>query len=314
MTLRATDVARAFALGTPAGQLVHVRRGDTDTWRLDTGSGSYLVKRYRQVTDGQFVPGALADQLAVAMAFERRALEAGIDMAEPIPPVEPSDGWLAALDGRLVRVYRWVDHRPLRSGEDISGWLGRTMARIHRLEPHDRPGLPSWWRGAIRPAADWAGWLTTAQDRGEPWSALGWQRLPLIETLTARLESVCERAPDCVTTHGDIKAHNLLITPAGPVLADWDSVRVDSAALEVGRVAHAFGDTGRIVAAYTGAGGDLGWAGGDLFLSVVRHHLQGLHERIQVLLGVQPPVHWMGDRSETSRAVTDLLRSLDQLV
>jgi hypothetical protein len=39
-------VALAFDLGRPTSDLVHVRRGDTDTWRLDTTTGSYLIKGY----------------------------------------------------------------------------------------------------------------------------------------------------------------------------------------------------------------------------------------------------------------------------
>ena len=66
----AAEVASAFGLGEPTAELVLVRRGDTDTWRLDTYGGSYLVKGYWADTGGQFVAGGLIDQLRVAMTFE----------------------------------------------------------------------------------------------------------------------------------------------------------------------------------------------------------------------------------------------------
>jgi hypothetical protein len=87
-------VARAFDLGRPLGELLFVRRGDTDVWRLDTAEGSYLIKGYWPTTGGQFTSGGLPGQLEVAMTFERRALEAGVDMPEPIPPADPFLGWV----------------------------------------------------------------------------------------------------------------------------------------------------------------------------------------------------------------------------
>jgi hypothetical protein len=129
--------------------------------------------------------------------------------------------------------------------------------------------------------------------------------------MTARIEALCEVAPDCVTTHGDFKTHNMLMAPTGPMLVDWDSVRVDSAALEAGRVAFIFGagerePIDRILRAYIAAGGDLTWVGRDLFLSVARHDLQVLFERILVSLERIPAARWMNDGRATE--------SLDELV
>ncbi len=307
-TPTAHAIAAAFRIGEPAGELVLVRRGDTDTWRLETSSGSYLVKGYWPTTGGQFASGGLLDQLAVAMPFEQRALSAGIDMAEPEPPVEPVLGWVTRIDDRLFRVYRWIESRAIQPDDDIAEWLGRTMARVHQLQPLDQVGLPDWWRTALKPRSDWEEWFTDARQRGEPWAEQAWQRLPRILELTARIEEVCETAPDLVMTHGDFKSHNLLMTPRGPVLIDWDSVRSDSAALEAGRMAHVFG--AETLDAYVAAGGDIAWAGSDLNLSVVRNQLQGTYERVQVLLDRLPAARWMADRAETARQLTDLFDRL----
>jgi hypothetical protein len=107
--------ARAFDLGRPLGELVHVRSGDTDTWRRETTTGYYV-------------------------------------------------------EGRLFRAYRWIEHRAVRPDDDIVGWLGRTMARIHQLEPLPDNGLPGWWRcwstgtacGSTAPPSRRRGWRTSA--------------------------------------------------------------------------------------------------------------------------------------------------------
>ncbi|MFI5708736.1 phosphotransferase [Kribbella sp. NPDC051620] len=308
-------IAQAFDLGRPLTDLVLVRRGATETWRLDTDRGSYLVKGAWDGMGLQFTPDGVPDQLESAMAFERRALEAGIDMAEPIPPVDPWLGWVALLNGRLFRTYRWIDHRPLHADDDVAGWLGRTMAQIHQLAPVELVGLPDWWRGPIWPRATWEEWLDEAQTLGRRWSSLARERLPVVLALSSRIEELCEVAPDPVTTHGDFKTHNLLMTSTGPVLVDWDSVRIDSAALEAGRVAYIFGagepePIKRVLTAYTGAGGNISWPGQDLFFSVTRHDLQVLYDRILVSLNRNPPTWWMGDRRTIEEDVEQLLSDL----
>jgi Ser/Thr protein kinase RdoA (MazF antagonist) len=304
--------AQAFDLGRPVRELLQVRRGDTDTWRLDTVKGSYLIKGYWPTTGGQFTDGQLSDQLEAAMAFERRALEAGVDLAEPIPPTNPLVGWVTRINERLFRAYRWIEHRELRPDDDIADWLGRTMAQIHQLRPQTEVGLPDWWRASIWPRATWEEWFAEAHRRDKSWSDLAPERLPHILDISARIEALCEVAPDCVTTHGDFKTHNMLKTPTGQVLVDWDSVRVDSAALEAGRVAYIFGagklePIGKILRAYTAAGGDVGWSSQDLFLSVARHDLQGLFERILVSLERIPAPRWMEDSPAIERTIGELL-------
>ncbi|TDW89351.1 hypothetical protein EV137_3144 [Kribbella pratensis] len=253
------EVALAFDLGTPDGDLIHVRRGDADAWRLNTSTGSYFVKGYLAAAD--------VHQLELAMAFERQALASGVDMPEPIAPTNPLLGWVTRIEDRLFRVYRWIEHRPPEP--DISAWLGGTMAKVHELQPLGRAGLPRWWRQAVQPPGTWQGWFT----------------------------------------------HNIVTSPSGPVLVDWDSVRTDSAALEAGRSAYIFGDgepeqIKRILTAYVAAGGDLGWAGADLFLSVARNVVQVLGEQIRVSLGETTAVRWMGDHTTIENAIGNTLRDL----
>ncbi|MEU4195689.1 phosphotransferase [Kribbella sp. NPDC026611] len=254
----------------------------------------------------------MTEQLAVAMAFERRAFEAGVDMPEPVMPRDPILGWVARIEDRLFRVYRWVEHAGTQP--DVLGWLGRTMLQVHQLQPVG-VGLPRWWRDAVQPPATWEGWFAEARSRGASWAGLGADTLPHILAANARISSWCEVAPDLVTTHGDVKPHNVVISPAGPVLVDWDSVRTDSAALEAARVAYIFGSgharqIQRILTAYAAAGGNLTWPGPDLFLSVTRNHLQTLADHIRTALGETPTAHWMGDAAAIEAIITNKLRTL----
>ncbi|HZX08726.1 aminoglycoside phosphotransferase family protein [Kribbella sp.] len=304
------EVAVAFGLGAPDGELVHHRRGDTDAWRLETTTGSYFVKGYFPATGGQFNGAELTDQLAVAIEFERLALEAGVDMPEPVPPIDPVLGWLARIEDRLFRVHRWVEHGP---AADVAVWLGRTMLQVHRLRPIGRSALPPWWRDAVRSPATWEAW--SAKAVGHPWAALYREILSQLVEAAERVASLCEAVPDLVTTHGDFKPHNIVSSASGPVLVDWDSVRTDSAALEAARVAYIFGAgdrdrVARILAAYGDSGGELGWAGQDLFLSVVRNQLQVLGEHLQVALGETQAARWMGDRAAIEIAIGNSLREL----
>jgi fructosamine-3-kinase len=309
------DVALAFDLGTPAGSLVHVRRGDTDVWRLNTKTGSYFVKGYFPTTGGQFHGKHLTAQLAVAMAFERRALDAGVDMPEPIMPTNPLLGWVARIEDRLFRVHRWIEHRTSQPDHDVSTWLGQTMMQVHQLQPLDRIGLPQWWRGAVHSPATWEDWFAKARERDASWAELYLDSVPHILAVTERITQLSDVTPDLVTTHGDFKTHNIVMSASGPILVDWDSVRTDSAALEAGRVAYIFGagepeQIRRILSAYVAAGGDLGWPGPDLFLSVTRNHIQVLSEQIQVSLGQATAARWMGDHATIEATIASQLRNL----
>ncbi|MGZ0149093.1 phosphotransferase [Kribbella sp. WER1] len=298
------ELALAFDLGSTGRELVHVRRGDNDAWRL----GEYFVKGYFPTTGGQFNGTELTDQLAVAMAFEQLALDAGVDMPEPVRPVDPYLGWLTWVEDRLFRVHRWVEHRP--EPADVSVWLGRTMQQVHELQPIGQAPLPRWWRDSVRSPETWETWLTKAKDM--PWVGLYAEALPDLLTAAERITSICDSVPDLVRTHGDFKPHNIVNSPTGPVLVDWDSVRTDSAALEAARVAYivAAGDRDGIAAVLSSYTGDLTWPGEDLFLSVTRNHLQIVGEHLQVALGENPPARWMGNTTTIENAISNSLRAL----
>ncbi|HZC25989.1 MAG TPA: hypothetical protein VE287_03130, partial [Actinopolymorphaceae bacterium] len=79
----AAMLAEAFDLGRPIEPLVHHGHGGQETWTLGTMAGRFLVKRLWTGPD----PTSRAD-FERAMAFERRACQAGIDMPRPIEPLQ----------------------------------------------------------------------------------------------------------------------------------------------------------------------------------------------------------------------------------
>ncbi len=266
-------MASAFSLGLVRGELVPGAPSDCPTWRLTTSEGAYLVKSLRSGTDSR------------ALWLEERALAAGLSVPAPV------GGGVRELAGHgMVRVYPWLEHRPYVYSPLVAGWLGRTLSVLHSLAPASPPDVP-WADRGVWPESVWTRWASA----GKPWAAVLGERLPVVVGLSARLVEVYSRVPDWVVTHGDFEPHNVLITAEGPVLVDWDTVWVYSAALQAGRVAYAFGagEPFRVRAILAAYEGDVSWAGMDLFVSTLSHELASLGLRIAAVLGEIPAPRWL---------------------
>ena len=309
--ITASQICAAFGLPSERATLASLRHADFPTWRLNTSTGSYVVKRLVEPTED--FPRERFDR---AMTLERSAIAAGIRTAEPVPPVHAGLGWCTKITGHgWFRAHAWVDHRPMTATDDIASWLGHTMATLHRLLPD--PSEPDWPMMGIYPGSTWQSWFDEATSAGHEWGQTGLARLPYLEELTEHLRLLYSR-PGRVLTHGDIDPGNVLITYSGPVLIDWDTVWPYSPTLQAGHVAHRFsgGDTGRalaILAAYRDAGGQTDTVGDALFHSIAGQKLASLAIQITVLLGQLPAPRWM-DTANADRLVEDRLRGLADFV
>ena len=120
----AADLARRFALGQSArlsdGPVARGRQGLV--WRLDTADGSFAVKVPFHWSD--------EDEVRLATAFHESAYAAGV----PTPRVRrTTEGCVfAAIEGRQVRVYEWVDLKAPDPRLDPAR-VGAVVAAIHRL-------------------------------------------------------------------------------------------------------------------------------------------------------------------------------------
>lgn len=310
--ITADRLAQAFGLTTAGAVLEPLRHGDFPTWKLITADGRYVVKELAPAAAD--FPRAYVER---AMGLEQYASDAGIRTATPLVPVRPEAGWCTKITGHgWYRAHRWVAHQPVRAGEQITGWLGQTMATLHRLMPNQpAPGLTI--RG-VRPNEIWREWIAEAERHGRSWAGPGRARLPFIEELSDRLRNLYARVPDWVITHADLEAHNILITRDGPVLIDWDTVWRFSAALQAGHAAFRIGEgrTDRIRAildAYIDAGGRADWPGADLFLSAAAQKLAALGILITEQLGSRPVPRWAGTE-DPDRQIADRFDRLPGLV
>jgi Ser/Thr protein kinase RdoA (MazF antagonist) len=168
----AAELARRFALGQAArlsdGPVARGRQGLV--WRLDTAGGSWAVK----------VPFHRSgeDEVRLASAFQEAACAAGV----PAPLVRrTTEGWVfAAVAGRQVRVYEWVDLHAPDSRLDPAR-VGAVVAAIHRVSVL----TPAHWtRGITNRLAPSAGtiWWSSLLGRerrshaGWPICAMSWSR------------------------------------------------------------------------------------------------------------------------------------------
>lgn len=307
-------IAEAFGMGLATGPLAP-RHSSQQNWRLDTSSGPILVKRFWAGEDPSW-----RHELEAAMGVERLALEAGIAMPRPIRPARPVFGAAVRIpDHGVFRAYPFIEHRPLEPGDDVADWLGATLARVHSLRRLDRVPPPNWWYGQHPPVPleRWRQWLEEGRAQGRPWAAALGGRLRLVEELQRRVLDAFAGSTPHVLTHRDLEPWNVLVTPDGPLLADWDTAGPDSAPLEAAYVIVAFARHGRdrlerdrvrrALGAYIAAGGEI-----DPRLDLPARYLGGelasLCDWIEATLG--RPRHRRLDQERTDLRA---MRKLEQL-
>jgi len=195
-------------------------------YRLDAGYRRYAVKEMRN----SWAHSRWQDWLAESWSLEREAIAAGVAAPQPVP--NPQDGscfaWVSRRDPMLpmaaVRVHQWVQGRPFSLGPvdpHVARWAGRVLAALHGLQvrPRDRTVFPV---PNTDTASRWPELTDSAERSGVAWAHLLQVAAPAV-TLIAELARSAGYLPDQeVMTHGDIDQKNLIASPSGPVLCDWD--------------------------------------------------------------------------------------------
>ncbi|MBE1608419.1 phosphotransferase enzyme family protein [Actinopolymorpha pittospori] len=293
----AEHVAEAFDLGRPTGPMRAHRYGSSETWRLETDSGAFLVKRLWTGEDPSWRPA-----LEAAMVFEGACAATGVSMPTPVWPVDVAFGCAARLpeDG-VVRVYPWLEHRTVEVSDDLAEWLGTTLARLHRTAPISGSTPEPEWYG-IFPAARWEAWLQDGVVQGRPWAAVLKERLPDVLRASRWVAEAFESTGPYVRTHRDVLPANVLVTAHGPVLVDFDTAGPDSAPLETATATLVFAlrgaaepdrdRVGRTLAAYEGEGGQPLPPREDLLARRLGMKLGTLSERLDKTLGHAPAGSW----------------------
>jgi hypothetical protein len=290
---RVESIAKAFGLGRPIEPLTPVQHTSFETWRLRTGSADYLVKRLWGLEDPPWWT-----RIEQGMALESAALSQGLPIARPIEPRDPVFGYAARVDDfGTIRLYDWIDHRTLTDADDVAPWLGRVVAALHGLVPLTGE-QPEWRWWGVFPRDRWEEWALLGRSQGKQWADALRRQVGFFDDVGQSIQAAFAAAGDQVLSHGDLEPYNVLVSPEGPVLIDWESVACESATLEIGRAAVSFGGDdpdriSRILQEYVDSGGVLAPIGDDLFLRKVSLRLCHLAEELDVQVGKEPAPGWM---------------------
>jgi hypothetical protein len=311
------SITKAFGLEPPVEPLTPVQHTSFETWRLRTDSADYLVKRLWGLEDPPWWT-----RIEQGMALESAALSQGLPIARPVEPLTPVFGYAARVDDLgTIRLYDWIDHRPLTDAgddaDDVAPWLGQVAAALHGLMPLTDV-QPEWRWWGVFPRDRWEEWAALGRSQDKPWAdALG-EQVTFYDELGRSIQSAFTEADDQVLSHGDLEPYNVLVSPEGLVLIDWESVACESATLEIARAALSFGGEdpariSRLLQEYADAGGALAPIGDDLFLRKVSLHLCHLAERLDVEVGKEPAPGWMQGQ-DLAALISQDLQTIPQTV
>ncbi|GAA1702103.1 hypothetical protein GCM10009745_56660 [Kribbella yunnanensis] len=244
MPIDAEQVAHAFDLG-PVLEDRPLANGDRPavTRIVSTTHGRWVVKHDRLGSADR--PDLAEWQRTKAWTVHRlesAAAAAGIPMPRPVQPPEPSVGfWYAPpdADGDLARVTTWVEGSDLRDArvpdEELAGWLGGVLARIARLDVAVDPEADA---SPVHPLEEWRDWVGEAENaadravagQGTVDPALGRAAravLGVVEDSADLLADALRNRLPLTMTHGDAARSNILATPTGLVLIDWESATAE---------------------------------------------------------------------------------------
>lgn len=214
------SIADAFGLG-PAHSIRYASEGMmARIWRLDTKAGRFAVKEF---------DGADRYDLATKLVYSAGLADAaaGAGVLAPRNIRSRAGSLVHQLAGTCVSVATWIDGRPCeipRDAADAAPWLGETVAILERLpDPADAPALDPWLRGLLTTVPSGAQWrmvLDQARVLERSWAP----------HLAARIDRLIELGSsvrgrddgDLAFLHTDLQPKNVLVTPAGFALVDWD--------------------------------------------------------------------------------------------
>jgi hypothetical protein len=166
-------------------------------------AGRPVVVRLRYVHGS----GAWRARLATSVQITGWLHEQGFPAVRPLNLPQPVEA-----HGYLITFWHYIS----ASGppwEDVES-LGRLLRRLHELGDPPAELPPARPLSSLREDAERCSWLTAEQ---QSWV------LGRADELTRQYDETTW-ALGCGMIHGDAYADNVLQTPDGPVLADWDSV------------------------------------------------------------------------------------------
>ena len=295
----AQSVCRTFGLGDAVGRVRPLPGlSSAGVWELDTVDGGWVVKAVRPAGGWQLRSMRRAGELETA------AYAAGVAMPRPVAPrsADAVGLWTPLSDDdRFVRVSERLEGAPpsAPAEERLAAWLGRTVAAIARLALPGGQTEPGAYD--VHARADWTRWLAEAT-AADLLDRAGRQALSAAVTAATDVMTVAQAtSPAFSLAHRDISAANVLITPNGPVLLDFDHAGPEVPWWEL--VHHTFlfacrrlgddppvpGAVRTAVAAFAADGGEVGPADPSAFAGLLRGMLEWTALSLWLALGHYTP-------------------------
>jgi Ser/Thr protein kinase RdoA (MazF antagonist) len=240
-------VARFYGLGPATGPMRPAARGELGrVWRLPTVGMAVAVKEL-------FAPPT-EDEAAADVEFQLGARRAGVLL--PLP-VRRTDGRVLAVlpSGVTVRVYEWMDLRPLEDAAHPDERVGAALARLHVMSRPTTEPRHSWFVDAVGEPA-WAALQAAVDAARAPFAAGLAQLLPELVRLETLLP--CPLRGDERRCHLDLDDSNLAWDDQGRlVILDWENSGPASPVSELAMVAAEYGPDRalRLCDSYRDAGG-----------------------------------------------------------
>ncbi|XVS64351.1 phosphotransferase family protein [Actinosynnema sp. CA-299493] len=302
-------VAAAFGLGDVVAPWTPVTGGRAHlVWRLRTSRGTWAVKRLNRSREDWWMRDYL-----VAAQVQLDAYARGFPMPRPVHPLEPAAPLLADVrvgdEVASYLVHEWHDGGPLTA--DVSAWVGATLASLHHRTVDAVPDQ------APHPVEEWREWLDEA-----PNDFTAAVRAYLPDVAEARSIATAADRLTPVGTHRDVKPDNVLQTPTGPLLLDWDGAGPEYAEWELTRAAIYFSHLGEdraafdtVIASYEAAGGRRPPASPTSFAGLLRVYLGGAAWMVWRALGHRPvtPAERAAAHTHALELLSDLRTALGRL-
>jgi len=187
-------------------------------FHVRTGEGEYAIK---QLLNPWQEPDWLG-WLQEAAEFELKAFAAGISMPRPI--TAPDGSVFVETGSGTFRAHEWAAGDPCPDGpidEKTAHAVGADLARVHAL--HHRPNRTDVFPTLTRSNIDgWTELILRLGGRDQDLARQAAAATPAVRRIGALLDRSITDFSDEPMSHGDVDQKNLILTPAGPVLCDWD--------------------------------------------------------------------------------------------
>ena len=166
-----------------------------------------LVARVQSSVELPLAMATMAREVAIAGHL------ASLDAPALRPSVDPSPGPYV-VDGCVISVWPFVDHRPATDEDAAVG--GAALKRIHAALASYEGALPPYHEAV-------AGCAALAEDEGAMAAARPQDLRFLADLVRTGLERLPSDRESWVALHGDAHLGNLMITPGGPIWADFEA-------------------------------------------------------------------------------------------